>query len=479
MLVTRIAFSKVLNAGKLSKLTEQARRLGQVRSLVWRQFGSTSGAHLSAREVRDQWMKDGTAATFDVLANAWKETVRDTVKDIAASRAAAKRRVRRAIHLRTSDEADRRRLYAALRFDTWVADPWLSRQMRKHWNRGRNHTHNQIMVRSDKYQTFTLKTGGDVWLSIPGLANREHVKIPLNTTLAPSGTLRLILRDGRAEVHYQIEAASMNSSHRPSEQREIGIDKGYTEVLTDSEGIRHGAELGSLLIARSDRLHRVNARRAKLRSIANRAEALGDRAKADRIRANNLGNIKKRRDTAKWEARVRTVTFESVHAVLDKASLIAAEDLTKSFPSHKRLGRKMNRRLAQWTKGLTAEALQAVSDRRGSAVRLVNAAYTSQVIPGTGALGVRHGDELHCTQCGAVWDADHAAAVNILARASDPDIALWTPHTRVRQILRERTGRQRSRLPDQDSSTASRCECGERIIRMLGFEQQLRKQNKW
>ncbi|GAB4006271.1 hypothetical protein GCM10029992_56470 [Glycomyces albus] len=51
----------------------------------------------------------------------------------------------------------------------------------------------------------------------------------------------------------------------------------------------------------------------------------------------------------------------------------------------------MNRRLAQWTKGLTAQALQAVSDRRGSAVRLVNAAYTSQVIPGTDAFGVRDG----------------------------------------------------------------------------------------
>ena len=51
-----------------------------------------------------------------------------------------------------------------------------------------------------------------------------------------------------------------------------------------------------------------------------------------------------------------------------------------------------------------------------------------------------------------MWQADVNAAINILQRASDPDIALHTPHTRVKQILRERTDRHRTRLPVQDSS---------------------------
>ena len=37
-------------------------------------------------------------------------------------------------------------------------------------------------------------------------ARGKRVAIPLNTTLEPRGTLRLILRDGRVEVHYTIEA---------------------------------------------------------------------------------------------------------------------------------------------------------------------------------------------------------------------------------------------------------------------------------
>jgi hypothetical protein len=63
-----------------------------------------------------------------------------------------------------------------------------------------------------------------------------------------------------------------------------------------------------------------------------------------------------------------------------------------------------------------------------------------------------------------VWHADHAAAINILDRATDADIGLYTPHWRVKQIIQERADRQRSRLPDQDSTTTDHCRYGERNI---------------
>ena len=98
----------------------------------------------------------------------------------------------------------------------------------------------------------------------------------------------------------------------------------------------------------------------------------------------------------------------------------------------------------------------------GSALRLVNAAYTSQADPlDHCTLGVRRGDLLHCAS-GEIYDADIAGAINVLARDGDPDITLFTPHTRVRQILQARADRQRMRLPIPDSSSATRG--GERII---------------
>jgi IS605 OrfB family transposase len=459
--VTRIAYSRQLNAGKYAALARQAEHLGRVRAEVWRRYGSVAGAALTDRQVRDRWMADGTAASFGVLANAWKETVRDAMGDIRASREAAKAEVRRAVSRRAVTDAERKRLFTALKADAWAGDPYLSRMMRKHWRRGRNHVRNQIIIRADNYRTFTLAEGGDAWLAIPGLLPRATVKIPLGTTVAPSGTLRVILRDGRAEVHYQVDGSVPGSSARPRGERSIGVDKGYTEVVTDSDGVHHGRALGALLTAESDRLKIKNQRRAKIRAVAAKAAERGDHAKAARIARCNLGPAKKARARRRFEAKARTVTFEAVHAVADKAARIVAEDLTRAFGSRRNLGKNTNRRLAAWTKGLTAEALASVSERRGSALVLVNAAYTSQADPRTGALGVRRGDRLHCPG-GDVYQADHAAAINILQRDGDPDITLFTPHTRVKQILQERADRHRARLPAQDSSPASRG--GERII---------------
>ena len=464
MKVTRIAYSSRLNAGKYAQLVEQARRLSCVRSLVWDRFGSISGVSVSDRQIRDDWMADGTASSFRVLANAWKETVRDAVADIRACREAAKIPVRRSIHRNVTNDAERKRLYALLATDQWIGEPRLCRWMRRQWRRGRNHTSNQIIIRSDNVRTFTLTEGGDVWLSVPGLLSRTSVAVPLSTAVAPSGTLRLILRDDQVEVHYQIDDQTLKSSHRPCGSGVVGVDKGYTEVLVDSDGQHHGPELGKLLRKRSDAVRARNARRAKLQSIANTAQQRGNHAKATRIRRHNLGTVKKRRQDQLWKQRVRDVTYRGVHAVVDKATVIVAEDLTRPFTSRRRLGKDTNRRFATWTKGVTAEALKNVSDRRGSAVRLVNAAYTSQVIPGTDSFGKRSGDRLYCPHAGrVVWDADHAAAINILDRLADPDIGLWTPHMRVKQIVQERD-RQRSRLPDQDSNTRSTCGCGERKI---------------
>ncbi|MFI7283401.1 zinc ribbon domain-containing protein [Micromonospora chersina] len=435
-----------------------------MRSEVWQRYGSIGGvgAGLRDREVRDQWLAAGAHEQFGVLANAWKETVRDAMADIAASMAVAKAEVRRTISRRTISADERKQMYAALKADRWADDAFLARQMRKCWKRGKNHTHNQIVVRADKHHTIA-DARGRLWLAVPGLQRQQPVRIPLNTTVAPTGTLRLILRNGRVEIHYQIDAMTMRTSQRACGHGMLGVDKGYSEVLTDSDGNHHGAGLGQLLTSESDHRKNKNRRRAKLRSIANSARHRGDHAKADRITRNNLGTAKRALRRARWKAMVRTETFSAVHRVIDTAATVVAEDLSKAFGSRKPLGRDISRRLAGWTKGITAEALKNVSERRGSALVHVNAAYTSQACHRCGSLGRRGGDRLHCAQCRVVWQVDVNAAINILQRAGDPDIALYTPHQRVKQILQERADRRRVRLPTQDSSPA--WPGGERIIR--------------
>src|SRR4051794_6115699 len=159
-----------MNPGKYAALAEQARRLGRVRSEVWQRYASINGvgAGLRDRQVRDRWLADSTHVVFGVLANAWKETVRDAMADIAANLAAAKVQVRRAISRRTNDPAERKRMFTALKADQWADDPFLARQMRKHWKRGHNRTHNQIVVRADQHHTV-VDAHGRLWLAVPGL----------------------------------------------------------------------------------------------------------------------------------------------------------------------------------------------------------------------------------------------------------------------------------------------------------------------
>ena len=225
---------------------------------------------------------------------------------------------------------------------------------------------NQIIVRSDQYTTWTHPTSGNVWLSIPGIERRSRVRIPLNTTVAPSGTLRLLLRSDDVEVHYQIDAATMRSSQRPCGTGETGVDKGYTEALVDSHGQHHGDGLGELLSTESDYRKQKGQRRAKLRALAQKELAKGNQAKHERIVVNNLGTVKRQRRAHRLNQQLRTLCFTAAHQVVDHADHVVAEDLTKPFAARHSRGRNTNRRLNQWTKGRLAEALPA---RRNAEVR--------------------------------------------------------------------------------------------------------------
>lgn len=364
--------------------------------------------------------------------------------DILMYREAAKVKVRRAIRQRSKDDADRKRLYTALKYDRWPDDPYLSRMMRRYCLHGQTKVHNQVVLDVQCYTAFSFH--GQAWINVTSLDRGNRIAIPLNTNRLPSGTLRLILRDGRVEVHYAVEAEAACST-KPCGQQTIGVDKGYTEAFTDSDGETHGTGLGEVLSTESDYLKVKYQRRNKLKAIAEAKPK-----KRDKIVHNNLGRKKMDRRRRKHTQRVRDIVFRAAHSIADKAAMIAAEDLTAPMAT-KPYGKNQKRRLAGWVKGDLAEALALVSQRRGSTLRTVNCAYTSQMDHRYGVLlGRRSGDAFYCFD-GVVLDADHNAARNILARLDDREIELYTPYLEVRKILLERTEhKQRLGLLNQDTS---------------------------
>ncbi len=84
--------------------------------------------------------------------------------------------------------------------------------------------------------------------------------------------------------------------------------------------------------------------------------------------------------------------------------------------------------------------LNLVSQKRSALLVEVNPAYTSQACSVCGCLGSRKLDKFHCTnqKCGVVLQADYNGAVNVLHRKGDPEIGLYTPYRKVKEILIER-----------------------------------------
>lgn len=257
---TQIAFSDKLNRGKYQALQEQARRLGVIRTEVWQRYGSIKGVGLQDRTIRDKWIKEGRK--FNVNATPWKQTLSDAIGDIKTHREAEKVKFRQAIAQHTTDESERKRLYGLLKFDKWIEDKYLTRVMRKICHRGHNHTYNQIIVRSDDYKVFILRK--NALIKIQSLVKGKRIVVPSSTNLVPKGNLRIILCNNQVEVHYSVEIQEMHDCGTQT----LVVDKGFTEVLTDSDGEHYGNNLGEVLIKESDRLKLKYQRRFKLKAMA-------------------------------------------------------------------------------------------------------------------------------------------------------------------------------------------------------------------
>lgn len=441
MFITKTVYSKGITKSKLHRLSSLAKDLCKFRSFTWQKYGSLKSININHRKIRDNLV--ATKNTPNLPGRLWKETLNDTCSNIKAAYAAAKREVIFNIYKQEKDKTKRKEIVSIINKGEWLNHPKLHRDMRKAFKHGKNHTFNQINLDPISYTTFTKS--GKTWLSIMCQDKGKRMCIPLNTNAHISGTLRLIILNGEVQVNYYAEVEIKDNCGKAT----LGLDKGYTEVFVDSEGQIHGDGLGDILTQRTEEISLKNKRRAKIRSVLNKANKKNPK-KAARIKANNLGRKKYNCKDKKHKAKVLDLVCKSIHAVLDKAKDIVTENL-KFKGKNKNFGKKINRRLAAWVKGLIAKKLEDISQRRSASLHVVNASYTSQTCHKCGSFGTRTSDLFYCHGCGDVFHADYNAAINILNRLYDPDIGVYDSPVKVKKILEERYS-QRLRLPNPDSS---------------------------
>jgi putative transposase len=219
-----------------------------------------------------------------------------------------------------------------------------------------------------------------------------------------------------------------------------------TEVLATSYGDKVGQGFGAVLGRLTEETTAQGRVRNRLQSLAKKAEAKGDRAKARRIRRRNLGAGKLQHRRGKGEAEVKRRVGEAVRNVLaSRPSVVVVEDLSHMRGRTK--SRKLSRMVSRWMRSALRERLEFRTQAGRSRLETVNAAYTSQTCPHPACGYVhkdnRHGDRFQCLACGYAGDADVIAAMNIAARWNDPEIQPWTPKEQVRAILMARFRRRK------------------------------------
>ena len=453
--------TRTLQANVPDGLVAICESMGFVRADVWRRFGALGCVGKNADALR----KTITAANFygalPVDGTIRAETTKDVVNDLLTYKAAALVKVRQAVAARTKDNAERKRLYTVLKSEKWLTDNFLHRQVRKHFRHGVSHTANQFIVRSDKHSSAVVDGKLVITIRIaPMYGNDIHLITTSNgKNVAIKGcNLRIIVKDGFTEIHYATDKAE----GRVCGDQVLGVDKGYTEAFTDSDGQAHGLAFGVVITQYSDQAAATGQQRNKLHALEKKHRSSGNVAKADSIKLHNLG--RKKIDALKERAQkqLRTLAFQSAHTLVDKAAVIVSEDLTSPIAKKQQQCKRFNRRMSLWAKGTLAEALDSVCTQRKAKHVLVNAAYTSQMDSANGLLqGKRVGDKFYRVS-GDVLQADHNAALNVLARLNDSEISRFTPYKKVRRILLARSPAQlsvnrlelgeQSRQPSADKS---------------------------
>ena len=473
--------------------------LGTVRAVTYNKLGSLQGWGLkwqfAAPKIRPICPPDSVG--LDKARKIWEWSVNDTMKAISAQQEAAKvflsRDIWRKIPLtkiekerrayaglkpskkereealdlfpKSADEIKRDDLFEMLNHNP-TKDNWLHRKFRKQYLKGHTFQRNQIVYQGEGYKAKRLSRN-TIEIALNGVQRKTKITLKLKCRHVVSGQIRLIKNEfGKLEIHCTRKRKN-NAVVKPKTMPEIGVDKGYTEGFYTSNGDAIAEGLGQLLSAKTERQTWANKNLYRLRC---HAENCGDSAKAERIRINNQGSVKKSRKLRASKATVKNLIRKDLRRVITTPTRIFAEDLTSPIKG-KTASKRINRKLNQWIKGELQDSLEAVAKETGSIVSTVNPAYTSQTDSQTGTLlGQRNGDRF-TTYRGVVLQADQNAATNILYRGSDTEISRWMKYGEVRKILISRTVRylasiettvaealKRNWLPSKFKAEALRCE---------------------
>ena len=283
------------------------------------------------------------------------------------------------------------------------------------------------------YDLFEHK--GRQYIKIMSLVPGRRICIPLSGKAAISGTITLVLSEGNVDFHIPQE---LKKKKLPKTSPEA-VDFGYSEVMTDTQGIRYGTQFGAILTQASENRHRKMQKRHKLHALEKK-KRVSEPKIAKRLRKYNLGKQKQHATTTRFRTTLEREINTSINQLLQtkNPSLLITEDLRHTFKYDK--SKQMNRRLSSWLRGKLQDRIAFKALAEGFRHEQVNPAYGSQSCPFCEFVDPRNrkNDHFQCLHCGHEDISDRIAAQNYARRFGDPEIGRYTPYRQVKTILLDR-----------------------------------------
>ena len=197
---------------------------------------------------------------------------------------------------------------------------------------------------------------------------------------------------------------------------EIGIDKGFIDLITTSNNTIYGHNFCNMVKPHIDKYLKTQKERGKYWSLYNKYKDTNPE-KADNIKKNNLGYIKFNKNKNLTKETKKKFINNAINKFIEteKPTEIIVEDLSWDKKSNKKKYR-LGFDLSSWDKGYLQERIDFKAHENNITVTPVNPAYTSQICSCCGKLGERNGKEFKCDSCGIVLNADYNASINIKNR---------------------------------------------------------------
>jgi predicted small secreted protein len=440
-LSTQIVNVVLIDDSVKTELLDLMERLGIVRSETYNKLGSIKHWGMDWHKAYPLVRAFRTPESLGLPSKLMEWTVNDVAKAILAQQAATIANLSEKIWKRypaSENSEQRKEADHKLKSTEFLSDSFLSRIVRKEFQRGHTNVNNQIVYQPVAY-TCTRINRYVYRLSVSGLTRGKRIQFNIRSNRKPTGQIRLIYnyKLDRFEVHFLVDFGQYIKSP-DSELTPIGIDKGYTEVFIDSNEKVHGDGLGELLTTKSNRITKKNRKRGKLFAIFRKYEK-HDPVKAARILENNLSRKTENKRYRKDQAVISSLLGRASKSLFATGKLkVFAEDLTEPI-KNKRQSKAMSRKLNSWVKGCIRDSLEKWANWSDSVITEVNAAYTSQTDSVTlTLLGKRDGDSF-TRHTGVVVQSDCNAAKAILCRGTDKDITRYMRSSEVQAVLLRRT----------------------------------------